>query len=349
MKAKFKIIFLFIIAFVCLGIAVSSCKDVSSERIEMGSVTAQLSWADQEPSADLKSPDTRFDATTLPDSVTTIRGIVSGSDMADVQKDFNVLIHTVVIDDIPVGSNRTVTMQGMDSSGNIRYQGVTSEITITANQTTDARTIDMTPCDVKEITAFSFTGITNDALAFDVTAAISETAISVVVPLKTNITALVATFVTIGESIVIGSTPQVNGVTVNDFSTPVIYTVTAIDSTTRDYTVTVTANSTIDSSTGKIWQDNGFVIALNWYNATGHCNGLELEGYSDWELPTKDELVDLYSRKNILKSYESSYYWSSTINTGDTSRVWRVDFSNGHLHPDHKGDNNYVRCVRGGQ
>jgi len=35
---------------------------------------------------------------------------------------------------------------------------------------------------------------------------------------------------------------QVSGDTANNFSTPVVYTVTAADASTQDYTVTVTAN-----------------------------------------------------------------------------------------------------------
>jgi hypothetical protein len=87
------------------------------------------------------------------------------------------------------------------------------------------------------ITAFSFPGL-------GVTGTITQSAngggISVSVPGGTNVTALVAGFATTGASVKVGSTVQVSGVTVNDFTGLVIYTVTAADGSTASYTVTVT-------------------------------------------------------------------------------------------------------------
>ena len=61
----------------------------------------------------------------------------------------------------------------------------------------------------------------------------------VTVPYGTNVTALVATFTTTGSSVKVGSTVQVSGTTANNFTSPVIYTVTAADGSTMSYTVTV--------------------------------------------------------------------------------------------------------------
>jgi len=90
----------------------------------------------------------------------------------------------------------------------------------------------------KAITAFSFASLTPV-----VTATISGTSITATVPYGTSVTALVATFTTTGNSVKIGSTTQTSGTTPNDFTNPVIYTVTAEDSTTQNYTVTVTVAS----------------------------------------------------------------------------------------------------------
>jgi sulfatase-modifying factor enzyme 1 len=92
-----------------------------------------------------------------------------------------------------------------------------------------------TPSDAKVITAFGFTtpavvGVIDD----------SAKTISVTVPSGTDITALVATFTTTGTSVAVGSTPQVSGTTANNFTSAVVYTVTAEDNSTVDYTVTVT-------------------------------------------------------------------------------------------------------------
>ncbi len=105
----------------------------------------------------------------------------------------------------------------------------------------------------------------------------------------------------------------------------------------------------IDSTTNLMWQDNDYQTKHNWDNAISYCDNLTLAGYSDWQLPSKDELFDLYARRTILKSYVSSYYWSSTPYAGHTYYAWRVDFSNGYLYSNNKSDSYYVRCVRGEQ
>ncbi|MDO8811759.1 MAG: ice-binding family protein [Gallionella sp.] len=89
------------------------------------------------------------------------------------------------------------------------------------------------PAATKAITAYSLAGATG---------AINETAktIAVTLPYGTNITALVATFTTTGTSVKIGATDQTSATTANDFTSPVVYTVTAADNTTVAYTVVVT-------------------------------------------------------------------------------------------------------------
>ena len=79
----------------------------------------------------------------------------------------------------------------------------------------------------KDITAFSFT---NPAAA----GVINGTDIAVTVPSGTNLTALVPTITHSGASI------NPNSGLAHDFTSPVTYTVTAADGTTKDYTVTVT-------------------------------------------------------------------------------------------------------------
>jgi YVTN family beta-propeller protein len=88
----------------------------------------------------------------------------------------------------------------------------------------------------KAITAFSLNGVVGT---------INEAAktIAVTMPFGTDVTALVATFTTTGNSVKVGSTVQISGATANNFSSSVIYTVTAADATTQDYTVTVTVSS----------------------------------------------------------------------------------------------------------
>ncbi len=88
----------------------------------------------------------------------------------------------------------------------------------------------------KEITSFE---ITNPAAA----GVINESAntINVTVPFGTDVTKLVAEFVTTGVKTSVDGVEQKSSVTENNFASPVSYTVTAQDGTTAVYTVTVTA------------------------------------------------------------------------------------------------------------
>jgi hypothetical protein len=82
-------------------------------------------------------------------------------------------------------------------------------------------------------------------------------------------------------------------------------------------------------------------------------NGANWGGFSDWRLPSEEELktlVDFNGRKPTINTAyfpntQSSYYRSSTTNRWDWSKL--VDFGNGSLYS--SGDSRYVRAVRGGQ
>jgi hypothetical protein len=116
-------------------------------------------------------------------------------------------------------------------------------------------TVTVAPSSAKAITAFSLDGMA---------ATINETAktITVIMPFGTDVTALVATFTTTGVSVTRGSTLQISGTTVNDFTSPVVYTVTAANDTTQNYTVTVniTAYPTVYRPIG---MDVGRILAAS--------------------------------------------------------------------------------------
>ena len=106
-----------------------------------------------------------------------------------------------------------------------------------ADNSTAAYTVTVTKAlnPAKAITAYSLSGVAGT---------INEAAktIAVTMPNGTIVTALVATFTTTGASVKVGTAalPQTSGTTANDFTGPVVYTVTAADGTTAAYTVTVT-------------------------------------------------------------------------------------------------------------
>jgi hypothetical protein len=58
-----------------------------------------------------------------------------------------------------------------------------------------------------------------------------------------------------------------------------------------------------DPETKLMWpkQDNGYGNNVNWVQARDYCASLTLAGYSDWRLPTVDELAGIYDKKQNVR------------------------------------------------
>jgi hypothetical protein len=74
------------------------------------------------------------------------------------------------------------------------------------------------------------------------------------------------------------------------------------------------------------------------------CNDLILEGYSDWYLPSKDELNKLYINRIAIGGFVSSTYWSSSEAT--STNAWLQSFSNGSQISNSKSFSLNIRAVR---
>jgi len=74
------------------------------------------------------------------------------------------------------------------------------------------------------------------------------------------------------------------------------------------------------------------------------CNDLVLNGYSDWFLPSKDELNQIYLQKTAIGGFASNEYWSSSEDSADYA--WFQYFSTGYQNLDYKSSAYYVRAVR---
>jgi hypothetical protein len=93
----------------------------------------------------------------------------------------------------------------------------------------------------KVITAFKFLKADNPSLAMDILGVIDEQTYTIYayLPDETDYTNLIATFEKSAFKITVGGVEQESGVTANDFTDPVVYTVEAFDKTTQDFTVDV--------------------------------------------------------------------------------------------------------------
>jgi hypothetical protein len=77
-------------------------------------------------------------------------------------------------------------------------------------------------------------------------------------------------------------------------------------------------------------QSNTAVITSSLGNsnyAAFLCDQLVLNEYSDWFLPSRDELSYLYDQKTVVGGFVDGYYWSSTETASNTA--WGQLFSNG--------------------
>ncbi len=93
----------------------------------------------------------------------------------------------------------------------------------------------------KVLLTFGLNKAENTQLSDNYTGTISGSAVRIVVPYNTNLSSFKATFTNSPKSTVkVGNTEQQDKVTVNNFTNPVIYTVTAEDGSSMNYTVTVT-------------------------------------------------------------------------------------------------------------
>jgi len=137
----------------------------------------------------------------------------------------------------------TTTGAGITVSGTPQVSSTTADnftlpvvYTVTASDASTSSytvTVTLAPSNEKLLTAYSISGI-----AGTINQATKE--INVVMPHGTSVTALIDTFSTTGASIAVGTANQISGTTINNFTSPVTFVVTAVDGSTNTYTVNVT-------------------------------------------------------------------------------------------------------------
>lgn len=107
-------------------------------------------------------------------------------------------------------------------------------------------------------------------------------------------------------------------------------------------------------TTGATSSSNGSSNTTSIINAQGIsgnyaariCRNYMGGGFSDWFLPSKDQLNILFSQKAVVGNFANQIYWSST--EYDTGNAWVQDFETGEQHLDNISDgaNVHTRAIR---
>jgi len=113
----------------------------SSTSEDQGGIVARLIWKGSNSGySRLSNEEIRFAA---PAGVETVRTIVSGDDMTTIEMDFLAGANGGAILGIKSGTNRTLTIRGLDSNEITTHEATVSGITIATGQNTDAGIITM--------------------------------------------------------------------------------------------------------------------------------------------------------------------------------------------------------------
>ena len=96
----------------------------------------------------------------------------------------------------------------------------------------------------------------------------------------------------------------------------------------------------------------------DWNDVKGMCETSALGGYTDWRLPTLEELRAMYNQKDLIGNfyghdydYDSHSYWSEYWSSTPYSdyyynMYYYIDFYDGESDTDMKSETKSARCVR---
>jgi formylglycine-generating enzyme required for sulfatase activity len=108
-----------------------------------------------------------------------------------------------------------------------------------------------------------------------------------------------------------------------------------------------------------MWQDQKYTTAEDgayannrsvgkagkWNHALKYCRKLNYAGYSDWRLPTSDELTQVHRLDGQVFSYfRDKDFWTSTPTT--EGRYYVIYPADAYPYKRQKKESNFIRCVR---
>jgi hypothetical protein len=112
-----------------------------------------------------------------------------------------------------------------------------------------------------------------------------------------------------------------------------------------------------DPKTGLEWQCQS-PGEMPWHAALAYAKSLNLDGKSDWRLPTVSDLETLLDRGVLYYELrpivrvdvpfrDTLSYWSCTTFEDHTNNAWIVMFDGAYVLSYYKSNAYHVRCVRG--
>jgi len=115
-------------------------------------------------------------------------------------------------------------------------------------------------------------------------------------------------------------------------------------------------NVVIDKNTGLMWQQAIPKEEYKWEDAVNYCENLTYAGYSDWRLPTPQELLTIVDNNKHKPAINTTYFpntpsgkfRSSSTYRDSSCHAWCVDFDEGAVTERYCdcNDSINVRCVR---
>ena len=115
----------------------------------------------------------------------------------------------------------------------------------------------------------------------------------------------------------------------------------------------------IEKDVNLMWQDQAYVDAEDggykrnysvaksgtWNHAIDYCRRLNYAGFTDWRLPTADELMHVHKKEGQPFVYfRGDDFWSSSPAIGN--RYYVVYPADAYRYKRNKKQTNYIRCVR---
>jgi len=125
----------------------------------------------------------------------------------------------------------------------------------------------------------------------------------------------------------------------------------------RDFTRDSDKKVVLDKITNLMWQDDSTDNNNTYSGANTYCDDLNLSGFSNWKLPSIQELNTIVDRgraniaiNSIFKNALNKWYWSKTIHQGHLDSAWSVYFYTGQATYVTKINSSiHIRCVRDNQ